>query len=628
MASEIAKAYVQLVPSAQGFSSGISKAIGGDITAAGESAGQSMGMSLVGKLKGVIAAAGIGTVIKESLNAGGDLQQSFGGLETIYGDAAASMKDMAKEAQEAGIDMNSYAEQAVSFGASLKKAFGDDIQGAANAADQAILDMADNSAKMGTDIGLIQNAYQGFAKGNYMMLDNLKLGYGGTKTEMERLLADAEKIHQETTGEVTHYDIENLGDVYAAIHDVQQNLGLTGVAADEAATTFSGSMGAMKAAATNFLADLTTGGDVTGDLQTLLGSVNTFLTGNLQPMIQSMITALPPLIWQTLTTTLPQLIQSGISMMDSIASGLTQGIPNMLSHVLPMITQFTGQLRANAGQLIDSGLNLIMNLVQGIANSIPVLVENIPTIVSNIAGIINDNAPKVLVTGVNIIITLVKGIIQAIPTIIANMPQIIMAIVNVISAFNWLNLGKTIITGIKNGLIALKNSIPTSLKKIATNAANAFKNFSWKDVGKHIITGILNGLKAAKDQLLDWMASLASACLDKVKSFLGIASPSKVFRDEVGKWIPAGIGVGVEMNTKAATDSMKQLGEDIISANDLSGLNYSPDFTQGQASQSVINYNQNLSVQTTDNSADEIARTIRLESKYGLMVGRSSLGFA
>lgn len=174
--ADLGKAYVQIVPSAEGLSGSITKVLGGESASAGASAGESIGKQLVGKLKGIVAAAGIGTIIKETLSAGGNLQQSFGGIETIYGDAAQSMKDYASAAAMAGISANSYAEQAVSFGASLKQAFGDDIQGAAEAANQAILDMADNSAKMGTDIGAVQSAYQGFAKQNYTMLDNLKLG--------------------------------------------------------------------------------------------------------------------------------------------------------------------------------------------------------------------------------------------------------------------------------------------------------------------------------------------------------------------------------------------------------------------------------------------------------------------
>ena len=188
--ADLGQAYVQIIPSAKGISGAISSIIEPEATSSGKSAGINIGSAI----KAAIAAAGIGEALKSALEAGGNLQQSFGGLDTLYGDAAKAAKEYAVEAAQAGISANSYAEQAVSFGAALKSAFGGDTVKAAEAANVAILDMADNSAKMGTDITSIQTAYQGFAKQNYTMLDNLKLGYGGTKAEMERLLADAEKL--------------------------------------------------------------------------------------------------------------------------------------------------------------------------------------------------------------------------------------------------------------------------------------------------------------------------------------------------------------------------------------------------------------------------------------------------
>ena len=238
MATELGKAYVQIIPSAKGIGGAISKELDGEAGSAGKSAG----LNIAGALKGAIAAAGIGTALKSALEAGGNLQQSFGGLETLYGDAADAAKKYAVEAAQAGISANTYAEQAVSFGAALKSAFSGDTAKAAEAANTAIMDMADNAAKMGTPIENIQTAYQGFAKGQYQLLDNLKIGYGGTKTEMQRLLADASKLSG------VEYNIDNLGDVYDAIHVIQQDLGLTGVAAAEASTTFTGSFEAMKAA--------------------------------------------------------------------------------------------------------------------------------------------------------------------------------------------------------------------------------------------------------------------------------------------------------------------------------------------------------------------------------------------
>jgi phage-related protein len=238
-------------------------------------------------------------------------------VDTLYGEAADGVRAYAREAAQAGISMNDYSEQAVSFGASLKQAFGGDVTKAAEAANTAILDMADNSAKMGTDITSVQMAYQGFAKQNYTMLDNLKLGYGGTKSEMERLLADAEKL----TG--VHYDINNLGDVYAAIHAIQGDLGLTGVAAAEASQTFSGSFNAMKASAQNLLGSLALGQNVGPAMTQLAQSVSTFFFGNFIPMIGTLVKSLPTAILAFLQTGLPLLVSGISNLLTSLATNIT-----------------------------------------------------------------------------------------------------------------------------------------------------------------------------------------------------------------------------------------------------------------------------------------------------------------
>lgn len=302
MATELGKAYVQIIPSAKGISGSISKVLDGEVTSAGQSAGLGLGSSLVSALTGAIAAAGIGKLISSSLMAGADLQQSFGGIETLYGDAANAAKDYAREAYKAGISSNTYAEQAVSMGAALKQSLGGDSVAAAKAANMAILDMADNAAKMGTPIESLQMAYQGFAKQNYTMLDNLKIGYGGTKSEMERLLADAEKL----TG--VKYDISNLSDVYHAIHAVQEELNLTGVAADEAKNTFHGSFAAMKAAWSNTMAGLALGEDIKPALQGLAQTASDFLFRNFIPMVGNILKGLPVLVGTLLKDGLAQIV--------------------------------------------------------------------------------------------------------------------------------------------------------------------------------------------------------------------------------------------------------------------------------------------------------------------------------
>ena len=355
-------AYVQIVPSAQGIKGSISNVLGGEA----ESAGLSIGSKFAAFAKKAITAAAIGTVIKSALSEGAKLQQSyFGGLDTLYGEAADKAREYARAASEAGISMNTYSEQAVSFGAALKNAYGGDTTKAIEAANKAILDMADNSAKMGTDIESVQMAYQGFAKQNYTMLDNLKLGYGGTKTEMERLLADAEKL----TG--IEYNIDNLGDVYDAIHVIQQDLGLTGVAAAEASETFSGSFNAMKAAAQNFLGSLAIGEGVSEALSTLMTSASTFFFGNFLPMIGTLIKSLPGAIATFLQQGLPLLVANVSSMMQSLTTYIS-GLANQLTS-----TTVTQWVSANLPKIVAAGAKLIGKLASTLIINLPKIVAAI-----------------------------------------------------------------------------------------------------------------------------------------------------------------------------------------------------------------------------------------------------------
>ena len=333
--TSIGKAYVQIVPTAKGISSDIENLIGGDVEKSGESAGASFGSRMLGAVSKLGIAAAVGKIFKDSIAEGANLQQSFGGLDTIYGDAADAAKEYAYEAAKAGISANDYAEQAVSFGASLKQAFKGDTVKAVEAANTAIMDMTDNAAKMGTPIENIQNAYQGFAKQNYTMLDNLKLGYGGTKEEMQRLLSDAQALSG------VEYNIDNLGDVYDAIHVIQEDLGLTGVAAEEAATTFSGSFGAMKAAAANVLGNLALGEDVMPSLQALGSTIKTFVVDNAIPMIGNLVRQIPSVVAQLpsfLADMLPSLWSGAADIVTGLAQGIIDNIPAFIDGIGELVT--------------------------------------------------------------------------------------------------------------------------------------------------------------------------------------------------------------------------------------------------------------------------------------------------
>lgn len=484
---ELAKAYVQIVPSAEGIQGKITEALGGEPAAAGDAAGQSLGAQLVGTLKKVIAAAGIGKIISESINLGGALQQSLGGVETLFKDSADTVKAYAAQAYKTvGLSANDYMEQTTSFAASLLSSVSQDTQAAADLANMAMVDMADNSNKMGTSMQDIQNAYQGFAKQNYTMLDNLKLGYGGTQAEMQRLLKDAEKISG------VHYDLGNLADMYSAIHVIQKEMDITGTTAKEASTTLTGSFAAMKAAAENVLANWSTGADLTAPLQGLVETAQTFLVGNLLPMIGNVLAGIPELVY----TLVPEILQSGTQLLSSLAQGFTEGIPEFFSTALPQLLAFTDQLRDNAASFVDAGLNLITQLLNGLIAGLPDLIAYVPDIIINICGIINDNMPKILGEGVAIIVQLIAGLVQTVPSLLANWKKILEAVLSVISAINWLNIGKTILTGVANGVKSMGSSLLNAFKGGFSSALAWIKSLPSQAVqwGKNLIQSFINGL--------------------------------------------------------------------------------------------------------------------------------------
>lgn len=607
--AEIGKAYVQIVPTAKGIKGEIAKELGGETASAGKSAGESFGSNLVGMVKKLIVAAGIGTVLKSAIEEGGKLQQSFGGLDTIYGEASSAAKEYAVQAAAAGISANDYAEQAVSFGASLKQAFGGDTTKAVEAANTAIMDMTDNAAKMGTPIESIQNAYSGFAKQNYTMLDNLKLGYGGTKSEMERLLADAEKL----TG--VHYDISNLGDVYDAIHAIQGDLGLTGVAAQEASETFSGSFGAMQASAANLLGSLALGEGVAPALTTFIQSVGTFLFNNLIPMIGNIIMSLPTVISTLLTTGIPAILESFMGMFESI-KGLFSA--ESVNSALEVVNGFLAQ----APQMITAGTEFLMNLINGIGTQLPQIITKAGEVANRFLESFLTNLPKMLDAGAKSIQQLSSGLAKAIPqvitaafqvmnqllnTILSHLPQILQSGVNLIASLaqGLIQNRQAILSAITEGLASLLQTIAQHLPQllqsgielIAKLAAgiiqaipqvisaglsliNDFKNqfttVNWGEVGLNIIKGIAAGLKNGAGIIKDAAVSAAKSAFDAAKSFLKIGSPSKLFRNEIGAMMAEGMVLGFEDETpeKRIANDLRAMSNALPGAVGGSSYNY------------------------------------------------------
>lgn len=423
----------------------------------------SSAVSAVGKFSAAAVAAGAtaaAAITKSAVESYADYEQLVGGVETLFKDSAGIVQEYAANAfQTAGLSANDYMETVTGFSASLLQSVGGDTEEAARIADMAITDMADNANKMGTSMESIQNAYQGFAKQNYTMLDNLKLGYGGTKQEMERLLEDAEKISG------IHYDISNLNDVYSAIHVIQEELDITGTTAKEASTTIQGSAAAMKAAWQNMLVGIA---DENADFDTLIGnlvsSVSTFAE-NILPRIEvalkgvgKLISGLAPVIVEALpnllNTILPEFINAVMSIVDSIIAVLPELLPTLIDAAVDILMQLIEALAENLPTIIEAILEGLNQIIEGITENLPTLIEavvscfnqiievvaqNLPTITQSIVdGLITmvqaiiDNLPQFLQAFLTLVLSFNEALIQALPQIIEALPQLIEGIINFI----------------------------------------------------------------------------------------------------------------------------------------------------------------------------------------------------
>lgn len=512
---KLADAYVQIIPSASGIKGRLASELGVEADAAGESAGQSAGSKLASGIKKAIAAAGIGAAIKQTISEGASLEQSIGGIETLFKDSSDAVLENAKNAyRTAGLSANEYMENVTSFSASLLSSLGGDTSAAAKVADMAMTDMSDNANKMGTDMGLIQNAYQGFAKQNYTMLDNLKLGYGGTKEEMQRLLQDAQKI----TG--VQYDINNLNDVYEAIHVIQGELNITGTTAKEAATTLSGSLASMKAAATNVLGNIALGEDISPSLMALQETVHTFIDNNLIPMLGNVISVLPGALQGVSTLIVTELnvasshadeiVNGGIEFAKNLIIGILTEIPYLAEAAINLVASFAsalvntdwsdvcrqfiteltdgldvaaGEILGTDGNIVESaitainnklpdvlnkGVDVINSMADGILQNLPAVIEATGSIIDELLSFILGNLPLILDSGIQLIQNLAEGIIDNLPAVTDSIMNIVNNILDTL--FNHLpdllESGLELIGSLAQGLLDCLPSVVSSILQI------------------------------------------------------------------------------------------------------------------------------------------------------------------
>jgi phage-related protein len=534
------------------------------------------------KMAQVTAAIGgaLAGLVTAGVKSYADLEQNLGGVETLFGESANKVVENAKNAYKtAGVSANEYMQGVTSFSASLLQSLGGDTAKAADVADMAFRDMSDNANKFGTDMSSIQNAYQGFAKQNYTMLDNLKLGYGGTKTEMERLLKDAEKFSG------VKYDINNLSDVYNAIHVIQEELGVTGTTAQEAEKTISGSVASMKAAFSNFLNGsgspealaetinnvLTNIGDAVAKLapSILTGVVTLFK--NLAPKLVSMILELLPqlldavsglidsilemvsgdtdklsktisdvinMIVTFITTNLPKILEIGIRLLVALAQGIAQSIPTLIPVIIDCITTMYSTLLNHLPEIIMAGVQLLIGLVQGIGDAIPQLVDSLPTIIETVVSTLMEHLPEIIMAGIQLNLAIAEGLIKAIPKLAMAIPKIIVATVKglIDGIPKFVESAKQLIGGLIQGFLNGHPQVKNAAVQIINRIREVLAGLPSQAMGwaRDMIQGFINGITSK----INAVGNAAKGIANKIKSFLHFSKPDEGPLRDYDTWMP------------------------------------------------------------------------------------------
>ena len=600
------------------------------------------------------AATGISALSTAAIKGYADYEQLVGGVETLFDNSEemtmmqglltdvgytaeeaakkiAAMDDpvdtvMANAAnayKTAGLSANEYMETVTSFSASLIQSLGGNTAAAAEYADMAITDMSDNANKMGSSMESIQNAYQGFAKQNYTMLDNLKLGYGGTKEEMQRLLEDATALSG------VEYDLDSYADIVDAIHVIQTEMGITGTTAKEASSTISGSASMMKAAWSNLVVGVA---DDSQDFDALINnfveSVGTF-ANNILPRVETtlvgvgnLVESLLPVIIERIpaiiNNVLPQLLQSGMNMITVLIEGIQQNLPEIMQGAVAIILQLSEAFVQMLPQIIELGMQVIIQLVLGIAQALPELIPQIVEVMLTIVQTLIDNIDLLIDAAIQLITGLALGLIQALPILIEKSPQIIVSLVTALieNAPKLLEAALEIITMLIDGIvdysIKLIGVAAQVIADLKNYFINAISNIDFGSIGQNIIDGIWNGLSSGWNWLTEKVSNLASELFNAAKTALDINSPSRKF-----KWLAemcvAGFDEGAEglmdphemsRNINASFETMKNN----VSGTDTGSYKYG-------------DFNQTIVVNDKVSTPDELARVVRIESRYGLMRG-------
>ena len=516
----------------------------------------------------------------EVVTAYADYEQLVGGVETLFQDSSGKVLDYANNAYKtAGLSANEYMETVTSFSASLLSSLGGDTEKAADYADKAITDMSDNANKMGSDMDSIMNAYKGFSKQTFTMLDNLKLGYGGTKEEMQRLLDDAEKISG------IKYDISSYADIVDAIHVIQTEMGITGTTAKEAEETISGSIGMLKTSFQNLITGM---GDADANIDQLCDNVvNSFksVVKNISPVIQNLAKTIPNAmegILDAISPLIPEFLELGVNLFEALLNGIIDMLPELSSTAAELITTLiTGIVEAlpelieslisalleAVPQIIETGVTLLTALVTNLPTIIQTIIAVLPQIITSVIQTLLTHLPEIIDAGFKLLTALIDNLPEIILTIVEALPEIISAIVKALTD----NIPLIVETGVKL-LTSLITNLPQiiaeivrAMPEIITGIVNALSEgiSQVTEVGANIVRGLWNGIQSLAGWLWDQVSSWISGIWDGIKDFFGIASPSKQMA-WVGSMLVEGLAGAIDKDGDKAIAAVDDMAAGMI----------------------------------------------------------------
>lgn len=543
---EIGSSMEETAGAAKGFQSAMSSVASG-LAAFAAAAGAAV----------AAAGAAVAGFTKAAVESYSQNEQLVGGVEALFKESSGKVLEYANTAYKtAGMSANEYMNNVTGFSASLLQGLGGDTAKAADIANLALVDMADNANKMGSDMESLQTAYQGFAKQNYSMLDNLKLGYGGTKDEMVRLINDSGIL----TEQISDLDNITFDQIIEAIHAIQDNMGITGATAQESSTTIEGSLGAVKSAFSNLLSGIGgEGQNVTLLVDSLVDSVLT-AAENIVPVVETVlsnlgavITELAPILTDELPamieSILPALLEAGIALLNSLVEGITSALPALAETAMSIMELLVSSIVGALPELAAAAVEIISTLADGLASALPDLVPTIVDVVLQIVETLTDpdSLGNIIDAALEIIIALADGLVNALPSLAERVPEIIINIVTTLAN----NLPKIaeaavkIITTLGEGLIKAIPQLVKAVPKLVTAIVDGFKTYNSQilDIGKNIVTGVWQGIQNMASWIKEKVTSFFSGIVNSVKGVLGIQSPSKVFAG-IGGYMAEGLGEG------------------------------------------------------------------------------------